>query len=295
MVHTWLEKCLNLPREELDHQLSPSLTAKDANGALAGQVAATQAAFADTGHRALADLAYGERPRQLLDIFTPNEVDGPLPCLMFVHGGFWQEGSKEVSGFAARSFTTHGWAYVSVGYTLTPEVTLTELTAEVHDAVAFVHANAVRFGIDPTRIIIAGHSAGGHLTASILTDLLGKGVGDMIAGAVPISAVVELGPIARSYVNDLARMSESEVATLSPVRFSPKQDVPVHVVIGGDEPEAFQVQSGLLAEHLRGRITDLTFCRAAGRDHFDILDVLADPESETFQTILGMAPEAVPP
>ncbi|MBK0329647.1 alpha/beta hydrolase [Rhodobacteraceae bacterium F11138] len=295
MIHPLLEASLNLSREDLDHQLSPSLTAKDANAALAGQMTATKAALVDNRHCVSPDLAYGPRPRQRLDIFKPLEAVCPLPCLMFIHGGFWQEGSKEVSGFAAHSFTSQGWAYTSVGYTLTPEVTLTELTAEVHDAVAFIHANAARFGIDPSRIIIAGHSAGGHLTASILTDLLGKGVGDKIAGAVAISAVVELEPIAKSYVNDLTRMSESEVANLSPARLPPQRDVPVHIVVGGDEPEAFQLQSDLLAEHLQGQITDLTFCRAAGRDHFDILDVLADPESETFQTILSMAQQAVNP
>lgn len=291
MLHPLIEPSMRLPKEELDHQLSPSQTAKNADGVLSGQVEATKAALESATHQVIADIPYGDRPRQKLDVFAPHGAR-QAPCLVFIHGGFWQEGSKEVSGFAAQSFTAQGWVYVSVGYTLTPNVTLTELTDEVHDAVAFVYANAGRFGIDPTRIIVAGHSAGGHLTASILTDLLGKGVADKIAGVVPISAVVALEPIAKSYVNDLTRMTRAEIAQLSPTRYAPKRDMPVHIAIGGDEPDAFQAQSDLLADHLRGQITQLSFARVPGRDHFDILDDLADPESETFQTILSMAPEA---
>ena len=288
-LHPDIQASMDLSLEELNHQLSPSQTAKDANGVLTAMVQATETALAHSGHQVFANETYGARARQKLDVFAPLGAKA-APCFVFIHGGFWQEGAKEVSGFAAQAFTDAGWAYVSVGYTLTPGVTLTELTQEIAEALAHLQAHAGRYGIDPKGIILAGHSAGGHLTACMLADVLGRGSADLIAGAVLVSGVFELAPIAKSYVNDLSRITDAEIAQLSPARFKPARDVPVHVLIGGDEPDAFQVQSTALAALWQPHISDLTEAHVPGKDHFDILDALSDPASETFQTIQNMIP-----
>ena len=278
---------MELPAEALDHQLSPSRTAKDADGTLAALVEATAQAVASDEHIVVANVSYGARPRQKLDVFAPIGAER-APCLVFFHGGFWQEGAKDVSGFAARNFTVHGWVYVSVGYTLTPDVSLTELTSEIYQVLDYLRENADRYNIDADKVVLSGHSAGGHLTASVLADVLGQGAAAHLAGAVMVSGVFDLEPIAISYVNDLARISSEEVARLSPARHMPKKNIPVHLVIGADEPEAFQAQTAALAELWKQHLSDLSLVRVPGRDHFDILEVLADPNSETFQTIQNM-------
>ncbi|WP_419739205.1 alpha/beta hydrolase [Ruegeria sp.] len=248
---------------------------------------ATAQALASDEHVVMPDVSYGARPRQKIDVFAPVGAT-KAPCLVFIHGGFWQEGAKDVSGFAACNFTTHGWAYVSVGYTLTPDVSLTELTSEIYQVLDHLRKNADRYNIDAGKIVLSGHSAGGHLTASVLAEVLGQGAAAHLVGAVMVSGVFDLEPIARSYVNDLARISPEEADRLSPARHAPKKDIPVHLVIGADEPEAFQVQTAVLADLWQQRLTDLSCTSVPGRDHFDILEVLADPKSETFQTIQNM-------
>ena len=292
-MHPDFKEAMALDQAALDLQHSPSKFAKDANGSLVRMVQDTEAARTDPGIAAMLDIPYGPRPRAKLDLYKPaSVVAAPLPCLVFIHGGFWQEGDKSVSGFAAQSLCADGWAWVSVGYTLTPEVTLTELTEEIHAALAHLAQHAQAWGIDPARIVLAGHSAGGQLAAAVLADVLGRGGAMDLAGAVLISGVYELAPVAQSYVNDLARMDSAEIARLSPLRHLPVVDCPVHILVGADEPELFLLQSRALAAVWQPHLSCLTEDVPAGRDHFDVLDALNDPRSPTRQAMAEMVGKA---
>ena len=119
-----------LPRDILDVQLSPSLSAKDALGVLSRHVRETAALDTLPGLCIARDVAYGPGAQQRMDIATPQGADA-VPSQVFVHGGFWQEGGKVGSGFAAAAFTSAGWAHVGIGYTLAPEARLAEIVAEL--------------------------------------------------------------------------------------------------------------------------------------------------------------------
>ena len=119
-----------------------------------------------------------------------------------------------------------------------------------------------------------GHSAGAHLCAAVLAGMAGAEAAQAVAGAVLISGVYDLAPVAASYVNDVVHISPEEVRTLSPLFALPARDVPVHILIGQDEPEAFQVQSQALRQAWTPHLTHLQFSSLPGRDHFDVLDVL---------------------
>ena len=288
-MHPRFTASMSLAQEELDFQLSPSRSAKDAAGDLARMVARTEIARADPAITSRIDIAYGTRPRQRLDLYHPASAQNSvLPCLVFIHGGFWQEGDKSVSGFAAKTFCDLGWAYVSIGYTLTPHISLTALTEEIYQALACLNTNASGWGIDPQRIVLAGHSAGGHLAACVLADVLDRGIGDRLAGTVLISGVFELAPIAKSYVNDMAGIDAREMQILSPLRHVPASDTPVHVLIGAEEPEAFHLQSDVLRDVWAPHLSQLTSHVAPGRDHFDVLEELNDPTSPTMRAINAM-------
>ncbi len=278
----------HLDRARLDLELSPSRFAKDPWGTLARHAAETAALAADPALRVDADIAYGDRPRQRLDLFRPAGAPEPLPCLVHLHGGFWQEGDKSGSGYAARSLTSEGWAMAGVGYTLAPEATLAEIVAEAGEAVAFVAREAGRFGIDPRRIVVSGHSAGGHLAAALLCGMGGDKAAEAIAGLILISGVFDLEPIAASYVNDRVGLQLADVAALSPLLHPPRRDVPVQVLVGAGEPEAFLLQSRALVAAWRGAISRLTMDEAPGRDHFDVLDELADAGSPTRKALREM-------
>ena len=272
----------DLSQDELDHQLSPSRSAKDAGGVLQRYEAET-AALATSGLWRLSDQRYGPRPRNLLDL----TADGPgrnRPCLAFIHGGFWQEGSKEGSGFAAAALARAGWVHAAIGYTLAPEATLAEITTEIAQAITALKDNANTYGIDPARIVLAGHSAGGHLAAAMVS---GIAPAPLPCGVVAISGVYDLAPIAASYVNDAVGMSPDDAETLSPLLRQPAP-VLMRLLIGGDEPDAFQRQTDALAVAWRDVLPRVVLDRVPGRDHFDILDELADPTSATFNDIQRM-------
>ena len=273
-MHPLITRSMHLPKPELDFQLSPSQSAKDAAGELEAMVLATTKAQKDQTLRVDLNIRYGPRRRQLYDLYRPDASQGNLPCLVFIHGGFWQEGDKSVSGFAAHHFVRAGWAYVGLGYSLTPDITLKDLVEEVAQAITHLYDSAPEYDIDPNQIRLAGHSAGAHLSACCLCDLAQPSVAQKIAGAVLISGVYDLAPIAQSYVSDRTPMTANDIATLSPLRHTPHRDIPIHLIIGEEEPEAFRLQSEALYAELQSHLGTLTHTQVPGKDHFDILDQL---------------------
>ncbi|GIX12887.1 MAG: esterase [Paracoccaceae bacterium] len=283
-----------LSRAALDAQLSPSRSAKDPWGVLARHEAETAAAMGAPGMVAVRDLAHGPAPRARLDILRPAGP-GAFPCLAHVHGGFWQEGGKAGSGFAARVLAARGWAMAAIGYTLAPEAGLPAIIAEIAGALAFLAREGPAHGIDARRIVISGHSAGAHLAAAMLAGLGGAQAAALPCGAVLVSGVYDLAPVAASYVNDLVGITPAQTDALSPLLFPPRHQVPVHLLVGADEPEAFLLQTEALARAWGPLLPGLTVHRAPGRDHFDVLDELADPGSPSFRALMAMAPAGARP
>lgn len=276
-----------LTRGERDRQLSPSLSAKDAMGVLNRHVAETATLWNDQALDCARDIAYGPLPRTRLDIVRPAGP-GPFPCFAFIHGGFWQEGEKSGSGFAARALARAGWATALIGYTLAPEARLSQIVEEVARAVAYLSDNAAALRLNPAQQVVGGHSAGGYLTAALICGKAGEDVAGRIAGALLISGVYDLAPIAESYVNDAVGMDADEVQRLSVMADLPIRDMPVHMLVGADEPAAFQEQTTALHANWANTLTRLTLQRPPGRDHFDILDEIADPASPDFKALMEM-------
>ena len=112
------------------------------------------------------DVPYGPLEDELVDIFLPNEGEGPFPVILMIHGGGWREGDKNYlevhSGMRALPF---GFAVASIRYRLIPDH---PHPAQIHDvkaAIRFLRANAEKYNLDPNRIAAFGGSAGGHLAA----------------------------------------------------------------------------------------------------------------------------------
>ncbi len=281
----------HLPKHELDRQLSPSLSAKDFSGVLARHEAETAALWTLETIEAERDISYGPGPAERFDIVRPHGEgmgDGPFPCLIFIHGGFWQEGSKAGSGFAAAALAKAGWASALIGYPLAPQARLREIVDAVGRAVACIAEKAETLRLDPSRLVIAGHSAGGHMAAAIICGKAGNSIAEAIAGAVLVSGVYDLAPIAASYVNDKVGMDATEIAELDILGSQPVRSVPVHILVGGDETDAFLAQSRALSGAWSGKAVRTCYREAPGRDHFDILDEISDPSSPSFKAILEM-------
>ena len=89
------------------------------------------------------------------------------PCLVFIHGGYWQRNSKDQFASLIAGPYAHGWAAALPGYTLAPDASLTEIVAEINAALDWLAANGPAHGIDG-KVVLSGWSAGGHLTAQCL-------------------------------------------------------------------------------------------------------------------------------
>jgi arylformamidase len=228
---------------------------------------AEAAAFrAALGTRAATDLPYGGGARQRYDLFLPEADQGGT--LVFVHGGYWMAFGREDWSHLAAGALARGWAVAMPSYTLAPSARIAAMTAEVAEAIRCTRARR------PGRIVVAGHSAGGHLAARMGTlDL-------PVDRVVPISPLAELGPLLATSMNATLALDPDEAAAESPARLARR--CPAHVHVGAAERPAFLWQARVLAEEWGCPLT-----LAEGRHHFDVIDALADPGSALLDAILG--------
>lgn len=184
------------------------------------------------------DLAYGEHPRQLLDVFRPAGADN-ADVVVFVHGGAFVRGAKSgpqgIYDNVLAWFARQGLVGVNVEYRLAPEATYPEGARDVAAAMEFVHARIAEFGGNPRRILLVGHSAGGTHVAGYAVDPELAGVTCRAAALVLVSARLradqaEANPNAgsvRTYFGaDLAQYDRR-----SPVTYAERCPVPVMVAV----------------------------------------------------------------
>ncbi len=150
-------------------------------------------AHTGSAQKLVSDIPYvpGGHERQVLDIYTPEvAAEQPLPVMFWIHGGGWQAGDKSGVALKPKVLVQRGFIFVSTNYRLLPDVTIDVLFRDVAKSLGWVHKNISRYGGDPQRIFVGGHSAGAQLAALICIDdryLKEEGVGfDVLQGCVPV-------------------------------------------------------------------------------------------------------------
>jgi len=146
------------------------------------------------------DIAYGDRPRQRLDVYWPPEGD-QLPVVLFVYGGSWSWGDKSLYPLVGARFTAQGFVVVVINYTLYPDATFPTFVEDAAAAIAWTVKNIDAYHGDPDRLTVAGHSAGGHILSLIALDdryLAAHGLTrDALRGFIGISAPTDLTALLR--------------------------------------------------------------------------------------------------
>lgn len=231
------------------------------------------------------DLRCGPAPRERLDFFPAERPNSPV--LAFIHGGYWQMNDKEPSSFLVEGPRALGFAVALLEYTLAPEADIDRIVAEVDRAVGWLIAHAAELGGDPKRVFLAGHSAGGHLTAM----MLGR---HPLAGAMPISGLFDLEPIRLNYLNEKLGMSPEAARRNSPRLHLPARTPQVLVAVGAGELPELVRQSAEYAEALQVRGLPAAYLPLPGHDHFTILDELAQPQGRLCMALARMAPTPAP-
>ncbi len=108
-------------------------------------------------------------PKKELNIFSPENSDSLKPVIIFIHGGSWKSGKKELYSFFGKRLARKGYVAVMIDYPLSPEFIISDMTITSAQSVKWVYKNIANYGGDPSQIYVSGHSAGGHLAALLST------------------------------------------------------------------------------------------------------------------------------
>ena len=235
------------------------------------------------------DVAYGDLPVEILDIFPAERHDAPI--LIMIHGGYWYSLDKHHDSFVAEGCRPHGVAAVVINYGLAPDYRMDEIVRQNRAAAAWVWRNAASIGGDPRRIHALGQSAGGHLAAMLLaTDwpAIGSGLpADMIKSAVSISGIYDLEPIRLCYLNDKLGMDEAEAQRNSPVAQRYPVSAPLMLVSGDIESDEYERQAGDMAAVWEAHGYPLSRLELPGYNHFTMADQLRDPDSDLTRAVMA--------
>jgi arylformamidase len=275
---------LDYTQEELDRAYDQTVWAPNQDELIARY--ATRSAATRERLKFKPSIAYGPTEDEVLDIFPCDKEAAPIH--VFVHGGAWRGGSKDIYSFPADTFVPAGATYVALNFANIPKVRLPEMADQIRRAIAWLYANAASFGGDRHRIFISGHSSGGHLAAVLLTtDWVALNLPrDVIKGGVCASGLYDMHPAMLSSRRNYVTLSPAEEAALSPLAHLADIACPIGVAHGTRESPEFQRQARAFVAALAAGGYRHEFAVLDGLNHFEVCDSLADSHSPLSQMAL---------
>ena len=263
--------------EELEWQYNPRLTMAD----FAGDFAAIQALSAPVRESLThqADIRFGDGPKETFDLY-PAGPDAPVH--VFFHGGYWRATDKQDYAFIARDLVARGISVILANYDLCPDVTVAEINRQCRRCIDFIRAHGADLGVDITRLSISGHSAGGQMVARLAAADWG---GEMpFRAVVPVSGVFDVTPLCGTTINEALGHDQDAAEAVSPILEPPvPAELPVMLVVGGEESPEFKRQSAAYAAHLEAGHGKLPVHLATGANHMTVLPALYSEGGELFE------------
>lgn len=236
-------------------------------------------------HRCFQDVAYGSGLHETLDIFpsqTPLHGKG-APVVIFIHGGYWRSLDKSDHSFVVPPFTAQGACVLVPNYALCPAVTIPDIAMQMVKATDWAYRNVHRFGGDPSRLSVMGHSAGGHLAAMLLAcdgSAYAKDLpAHLVRKAMSLSGLFELESVrATPFLADSLRLTEADAVKASPAWMPAPKHGSLISVVGALESEEFLRHNRLIQQAWGKQVVPV--CEEiAGMHHFSILEELSFPGS----------------
>lgn len=220
------------------------------------------------------DLRYAPGDGRLIDFFPAREASAPL--LVFVHGGYWCELTKDESSFLAPAFVRTGAAFATLDYPLAPAASLPEIVAACEQGLAWLVERAGELGFDRRRVVLCGLSAGAHLSTMLATsEHTAKP-----AAVVAISGIYDLEPIRLSYVNEPLGLDPPSAVRCSPIHRVRPGLPPLIVAHGDNETDEFKRQSAEMAVAWRAPDNSCRSIEVAATNHFNVIDDCCDPTTD---------------
>lgn len=218
-------------------------------------------------------ISYGPGARHQIDFFPG---DGIGPVVMFIHGGYWQALDRSFFSHLAVGLNAHGVDVAIPGYDLCPDVSIDQIITQMRMASQTLAKSG-------RRLVVSGHSAGGHLAACMLaTDWRAVDPSlprDLVTAAYAISGLFDLRPLAATSINNALKLDEASAKIASPLFWRPPAQGSLDAVVGGDESSEYFRQSRTIVDGWRAAGIATAFTAMSGANHFTVIAPLADPQS----------------
>lgn len=231
------------------------------------------------------DLSYGPDPRHRIDLLP---APGSDRLLVFLHGGYWRGLDKRMFAWLAPGWVAGGVSVALVNYRLCPSVGIADIVDDAIAATNWIASNAPALGAGADRIVLAGHSAGGHLVGALLAAAPGRFAFDVsrIAGGVPVSGIFDFSPLPMFSGNADLRLDAASARTLDLHGRKPAVPAPLVVAVGGAESSEFVRQSRLIADRWSDQVRLLALL--PGLNHFSVLEPLGDRDHPLHAAALSL-------
>ena len=229
---------------------------------------------------------YGPTTREVIDLFDARPG---APLAVFIHGGWWRNFDPSLFSHFAIGLNAHQIGVALPGYNLCPQVGIADIIDEMRRALLALWRRY------HTRMLVLGHSAGGHLTATLLaTDwpsLDATAPNDLVPAGYAISGVFDLMPLIHVSMNQDFRLDQEGARKNSPVSWRAPRGRVLDAVVGARESNEFLRQSRLIADAWGKAGVATRYEEIADANHFTVLDSLTDPNSAMVARLLALMPE----
>jgi acetyl esterase/lipase len=245
------------------------------------------------GVRVAEAIAYGDTPSQRVDVYAPggDTTDDRKPVIIWFHGGGWNNGGRRQYAFAGRALAAEDFVSVVAGYRLDEEGKFPVFMEDAAAAIRWTHANIARYGGDPERIVLAGHSAGGHIVALAALDESWLGdlarPGGAIRGVVGIAGAYDWLPFTPGSSSDKYLGHTRPLSRTQPVTYA-RADAPPMLLLWGDADTlvyrrnidglcaALVAQQGVVSTKIYPGVDHSEIVMGLSRPYRDVAPTLAD-------------------
>jgi arylformamidase len=232
-------------------------------------------------------IPYGPTQRQSMTLFEPAKPLDGASTVLFIHGGYWQALEPASFSHMAKGLNAHGVTTAVAGYDLCPDASVGEIIEQMMKAAELLYKRSSR------RVVVCGHSAGGHLAACLVASdwqtIDFTYPTNMVSAGLAISGLFELEPLVPTTVNHKLGLDISAARSFSPRLWTPPQGVTFDAWVGGAESPEYLRQSASIAAVWQAAGNETRYVEVEGANHFTVIAGLAEAENAMTLRLKEMA------